>query len=116
MIDKITAGKAPRPEYVVLKAEVLLGQGKPEKAREMMENCTREKPNSAAVWLALVRLAMKQAGEETDAAKKSGDWQAAANYIDGAEKALGDGLIVPHGPRHFWRHGPATDRRESATC
>jgi tetratricopeptide (TPR) repeat protein len=94
LLEKWTSGKSPRPEFEVLKAEVALAQGKPEKAREQLEKCTKDKPKSAAAWLGLVRLATSQAGKETDPVKKEGYWKAAAEYIDRAEKVLGNGLIV----------------------
>ena len=93
-LDKFTANKTPRPEYEVLRADILLGQGKPDEARKALEACTKKKPKSPSVWLALVRLAMYQAGNEADVSKKAAWWKAAANYIDQAEKVIGDGVIL----------------------
>ncbi len=93
-LESWTANKAPRPEYEVLKAEVALGQGNPDKARELLETCTKQKPNSAAAWLALARLTAHRADGVDDPAKKGDYWKAAANYIDQAEKAIGNGVIV----------------------
>lgn len=93
-LDKFTANKTKRPEYEVLRADILLGQGKPGDAQKALLACINEKPKSPSVWLALVRLSMYQAGAESDAAKKAQWWKTAGNYIDQAEKAIGDGIIL----------------------
>ena len=91
----------------------LWGKGIPTRRAELLENCTKQKPNSAAAWLALVRLATHQADGVDDPAKKGDYWKAAANYIDQAEKAIGNGVIVRMA-RENWRW-PTKTRCRAAT-
>ena len=93
-MNKFLASKKTRPEYEVLRAEIRIGQGKPDEVRKTLEECTAKAPKSPAVWLALVRLDMYQAAIATDPAKKAAWWKTAGSHIDQAEKAIGDGVIL----------------------
>jgi cellulose synthase operon protein C len=93
-LDKLLEDKPGRPDLVVLKAEVLLHQGKEDQAAEVLKACTAKEPKGAEAWLAMVRLGMHRADKEKDPAKKAALWKETAGYVDQAEKNLGDRIIV----------------------
>ena len=94
LLDGLISRKSTHPEFLVLKAEMMLAEDKPQAAREALEECVKAVPTGADAWLALVRLDIHQAEKTTDSAKEAGFWKKAAEDIDRAEKALGDRVIV----------------------
>lgn len=94
LLNGLIARKSTHPEYLVLKAEMLLAQEKPQQAREALEESVSAVPKGAEAWLALVRLDIHEAEKAADSAKEAELWKKAARDIDRAEKALGDRVIV----------------------
>ena len=90
LLDDLIARKPGRPDIYVLKANMLLGQGKPEEAAKVLEESLKSVPKSADAWLALVQLDIQQAGKADDSAKEKEWWKQAARDVDRAEIALGD--------------------------
>ncbi len=102
LLDQIERQKPPTPaaaasltvNLAVLKAEVLLAKDLRKQAGDELHQCSLKYPASAQVWLALINLAMYEAEQETDAARKAQKWKQVSEQIDRAEQTLGDNLIV----------------------
>ena len=94
LLAGLIARKSTHPEFLVLKAEMLLSQNKPQEAREALEECVKAAPKAADAWLALVKLDSHEAEKAADSAKEADLWKLAARDLDRAEKALGDRVIV----------------------
>ena len=78
------------PNLAVLRAEVLLAQGFPDKAEALFKPSAEKFPKNVQVWMALINLAMYQTKQEADPGKKEKGWEQVSDYIDQAEKNLGD--------------------------
>ena len=74
----------------VLKAEVLLSDHRSQAAEELLKSSAAQFPKNVQVWMALINLSMYQAKQEADPVKKEKDWDQVADYIEQAEKGLGD--------------------------
>ena len=94
LLGDLISRKATHPELLVLKAEMLLAQGKLKEAREALEQSVQAVPKGADAWLALVRLDIHEAEKTTGSAKEAELWKEAARDVDRAEKAIGDRVIV----------------------
>jgi len=94
LLDQIERQRTLTPNLAPLKAEVFLAKDLPKEAEELLKQCAAKFPKSAQVWLALINLAIQQAEKETDPGQKEKKWQQTSDYIDQAEKSLGDHPIV----------------------
>jgi tetratricopeptide (TPR) repeat protein len=94
LLNDLIARKSARPELYVLKAEMLLGQDKPNEAAEALEESVKLVPKGADAWLALVRLDIHEADKAANSARAMELWKKASTDIDRAEKELGDRFIV----------------------
>ncbi len=94
LLDRIEQEKSAGNKVAVLKAEVLLAKDLPDEAEKLLKQYSTAFPQSAPIWTALIRLAMHQAELATNPADQQSKWRQASNYIDQAEKVLGDNLTM----------------------
>ena len=104
LLKQLLSDRKLRPDLVVLKAEVMLGEAEmlPDKEKQeqlasvarLLKTCVEKAPKSAETWTALIRLAMYQASKENIPLEKNALWKTAADYIDQAEKNLGNRVVV----------------------